>query len=396
MMKDNKRIKKMSALFSMFLVLFGPLGIDLYLPSIVNMSTFFNHDMALSLSVYLFALGLFQIFWGWLSDRIGRRPVALLGLLVYSLSSAFLFHCQNFESFILWRGFQGIGAAAIALTAFVTIRDCFEGQESARYFALLNASLNMVPSLAPILGSLILSFYSWRENFAVLCILGCFGFILVWFKMPESLQQKSQSKLPPLLPLLQCKRYIAYGFTCSIALSLILSHVTLSPFILMGASGVTPTQFSLLFASNAAVIIVANLLNHRLMGNVSSHTMLTIGLALMLVSGVIMSLCSTATGVVSYMLPIYIMSIGFALMMGPANALALSDVTKDLGSATAILGAVQMAISAMISGALSFIQTDIKFYYGLSITLLTLCSFVLIKRLGEQNFSFKQVKDSTV
>tara|TARA_B100001094_G_scaffold329815_1_gene393455 strand:+ start:8932 stop:10119 length:1188 start_codon:yes stop_codon:yes gene_type:complete len=395
-MNDCKRIKKTSAFFSMFLVLFGPLGIDLYIASFIEMSNFFHHDMALSLSVYLFSLGLFQIFWGWLSDRVGRRPVALIGLFIYGLSSFLLFYCEQFESFIFLRGVQGIGAAAIALTAFVTIRDCFEGQEAARYFSLLNASLNIVPSLAPILGSLILSYYSWRENFALLCIFGCFGFIIVLFKMPESLQQKSQSRLPPLLPLLKYKSYIVYGFTCSSALSLILSHVALSPDILINQSGITPVQFSLLFGSNAVIIIIANLLNHRLMENISSHTMLHIGLVLMMVSGVVMSLCFTSTSVVSYIIPIYMLSIGFAFMMGPANALALSEIKKDLGSATAILGAVQMAIPAMISGALSLIQEDIKFYYGLSITLLMLCSFVFIRLLSTSTVSVEKIKDSTI
>lgn len=395
-MNDCQHIKKTSALFALFLVLFGPLGVDLYLASLVNMSTFFHHDMALSISAYLLSLGICQIFWGWLSDRIGRRPIALLGLLIYALSALLLFHCQNYTYFVFLRGLQGTGAAAIALTAFVMIRDCFEGQASARYFALLNASLNLVPSFAPMLGSLILTYYSWRANFAVLGLLGCCGFIMVLLKMPESLQQTSPSKLPPLLPLLQCKSFVVYGLTCGIALSLILCHVTLSPNILMGTSGVTPTQFSALFGSNSVIILIANLINHKLMGKVSSHTMLKTGLMFMMASGIIMALCAASTSVASYMIPIYMLSIGFALMMGPANALALSEIKQDLGSATAILGASQMAISAIISGGLSLIQAEVKWYYGISMTLLALCSFACIKLLRESNISFKRIKKSTV
>ena len=127
--------------------------------------------------------------------------------------------------------------------------------------------------------------------------------------MPESLQQTSQSKLPPLFPLLQCKSFVVYGLTCGIALSLIICHVTLSPSILMGASGITPMEFSVLFGSNAVVILIANLINHKLMNKVSSHTMLKTGLVLMMLSGVIMSL----------MTPSFIIFLIFYSLISPTN-----------------------------------------------------------------------------
>ena len=382
-MLSNTSTQQKSAIFAMILVVFSPLGIDLYLASFIKMSSFFEHDMEVTLSIYLFFLGMGQILWGWISDRLGRRPVALTGLLIYSISSILLFSCQHFETLLCLRALQGLGAAAITLTAFVTIRDCFEKQESARYFSLLNASLNVVSSLAPILGSLILTYFSWRANFAFLCGFSLLILVIVYWYMPESLAQKSQSRLPPLFELLKYKSFIVYGIICGFALSLILSHVALSPSILIEKGHVTPTQFSLLFGSNAFLIIVANVMNNKILKKVSSQHVLKIGLILMAISGILMLSFYESNHILAYMVPIYLLSIGYAFMMGPSNALALSEITSNFGSATAVIGAFQMAISGIVSALFGLVQDDVKFYYGMSIVLFVMASLIGIKFLKQ-------------
>jgi DHA1 family bicyclomycin/chloramphenicol resistance-like MFS transporter len=388
----HSKTQQTSAVFALLLVLFGPLGIDLYLAAFVQMAQEFHHDMGLSLSVYLFFLGVAQLFWGWLSDRVGRRPVALIGLGFYTLASLLLLQCESFALFIAWRAVQGVGAAAIALTAFVTVRDCFEGQSAARYFALLNASLNLVPSIAPLLGSVLLAYASWRANFAFLALLSGLCLLAVWLKMPENLQQTSKSKLPPLKDFLQSKAFVAYGFACAVGLSLILTHVALSPRVLIEGCGVSPTQFALLFGSNAVLILIANLINHKLMQKIASERMLKLGLLLMTCASLLLLFLADIQSVLAYMLPIYLMSVGFAFMMGPANALALSEIKQDLGSATAWLGSFQMGTAALVSGALSA-QTDrIQWGFGLAVVFLVCSTWLLIQWAHKTSSSKRNIQ----
>ena len=147
------------------LVLFSPLAIDIYLPALPLISEAFHVEHALSqgtITWFLFAMGVGQLFAGPLADKLGRRTVALCGIGIYGLSALLAWGAQNIEWMLTARMLQGLGACATSVAAFATVRDIFGPEKSGRMISYLNGAICFIPALAPILGSWLTQQFGWR------------------------------------------------------------------------------------------------------------------------------------------------------------------------------------------------------------------------------------------
>ncbi|MDW1631619.1 MFS transporter, partial [Vibrio sp. Y176] len=147
--------KKQMALLTL-LVLFSPLAIDIYLPALPLIASTFQVDNALAqdtITWFLFAMGVGQLFAGPLADKLGRRTVALGGITIYAMSALLAWSAQNIEWMLMSRLLQGLGACATSVAAFATVRDIFGPEKSGKMISYLNGAICFIPALAPILGS---------------------------------------------------------------------------------------------------------------------------------------------------------------------------------------------------------------------------------------------------
>lgn len=148
------------------LVLFSPLAIDIYLPALPQISETFHVEHALAqdtITWFLFAMGVGQLFAGPLADKLGRRTVALGGISIYAVSACLAWAAQSIDMMLMARLLQGLGACATSVAAFATVRDLFGPEKSGKMISYLNGAICFIPALAPILGSWLTQEFGWRS-----------------------------------------------------------------------------------------------------------------------------------------------------------------------------------------------------------------------------------------
>lgn len=358
------------------LVLLSPLGIDLYLPALPAISQALGSQATLSLSIYLAALGLGQLVFGPLSDRVGRRRVALAGCVLFALSSVWLFFAGSLASLLGWRLVQGLAASAASVCAMAVVRDRYSGAEAAREYGVLGGVLNVVPFAAPLLGSVLLQWFDWRSGFALLAGLGAVVSLLLWWRMPETAPLKQAGEAGPA----PWRHGVFLGFVlcCALSLAVILSYVTLAPRALMSEAGLSPMAFGAVFAANALLISGSCLAFARLAARIGALQVLLLALALLGFGGALLLALGTAGSVWSFMLPVAVISVAFGGITGPASSLAMQPFAQGSGQAAAWLGCLQMLVASVLSGGLSLLAWPVHAVLGsLAVGVALLCVAVV-------------------
>ncbi|TDR80227.1 multidrug effflux MFS transporter [Paludibacterium purpuratum] len=356
---------------ALLLILFNPLGIDLYLSALPAIERHFQANVSASISVFVFSLGLGQLLFGPLADRFGRRPVALLGLVLYAASAGLASLTTHLSAFLLLRLAQGLGASASSVCAFAVIRDRFAGDAAARRYNLLNGALNIVPALAPVLGGWLSLQLGWQSCFWLLTVSALAAAGLLAWQMPETRIEQPGNRAPlPLIKVLAHPAMLRHGFCCCTSLGLIISYVTLAPTVLIARGGVGTTDFGLLFGGNALLIMAASFVSLRTIGRFKLRHVLRTGLACMLLAGGVMLALSGQAGAWHYMLPVGILGIGFACTLGPAGSLAMAPFGAMAGRAAAVLGCSQMLFASALSATLAALPLPPEWALGGAIILL--------------------------
>lgn len=366
-----------SVLFSaMLLVLFGPLGIDLYLPALPVLDTRFDGLGQLSLSLFVLTLGLGQLILGPLSDIWGRRVVGFASLALFSVISFALMFISSATELLYLRTLQGFAASGTVVVAFALVRDYADGDESAKLLSLLNAAINVVPSLAPVLGGIALLHWGWQGPFACLALLPipCLMFLLIWLREPTNQTEAQSFAMSHFKQLFTHKEFMYFGFMTVTAIIIILSYVSNAPHILIEKEGISTLAFSAYFGFNGFLIICASLLCRPLLHRYGRMKVLHLGLFIMLLGGGLMIALSTQSGPWHFMLPVAVVSVAFALTLGTATSLALSPFAHCAGTATAVLGALQSTNSSILSIAITYLPIPIEVAIGaLIMTLSVIC-----------------------
>ena len=361
-----------ATLAAILLILFNPLGIDLYLSAMPAMQLHFQGDVALSLSVFIFSLGLGQLLFGPLADRFGRKPVALGGLLLYAAAAFGASRSDSLSGFLALRMLQGLGASASSVCAFTLVRDCFSGNAAAQRYSLLNAALNVVPAMAPLLGGWLTARWGWQSCFLVLGGSAVLASAWLAWKMPETRPAASSAAGPAMgmRQVLATPALRRYGACCATALALIVSYVTLAPMVLIERGGISTTTFGLLFGGNALLVMAASFLGLKLIGRFGQKAMLRYGLNIMLLAGVLLLALSGQPGAWHYMLPIGVLSVGFAWTLGPASGMAMAPFSQAAGRAAALLGCAQMLFASAVSAGLAALPLPGEWALGATVLLL--------------------------
>lgn len=339
------------------LVLFSPLGIDIYLPALPLISDTFHVEHALAkytITVFLFSMGLGQLFAGPLADRYGRRYVALGGIALYGISALLAWYAHTIEWMLTARLMQGFGACATSVAAFATVRDVFGPAKSGRMISYLNGAICFIPALAPILGSYLTQTFSWRANFSFMVGYSVLSAGIIWSIMKETNPATDEEKLKPVF---QFERYwsvikhpmfLFHASLCMLAMAVILSYVTSAPLVLMDRLGLSMSSFTFWFGINAALNIIGCMTAPKIMDKLGTHRAIVMGIILLGIAGGLMVLLSSQQSALRFMLPIFISSIGFAWILGAAAGKALAPFGDKAGTAAALLGLLQMSGSGFI------------------------------------------------
>jgi predicted MFS family arabinose efflux permease len=260
------------------------------------------------------------------------------------------------------RALQGFAASGASVTAFSLVRDVMDGDDAAKAYSYLNGALNIIPTLAPFLGGLLLLAFDWHASFAVLAILGLLATVILAARLPETNRMRRtanpRSVMRAYMDILRNGSFLAFATICSSALIIILSYVSYAPALLIENLGMSPFTFSLYFCANAALIMATSFVTPFAIARLGRLGTILLGATLITSGGCVLLALTPVNAPLDLMGPVAMASCGFALMLGNATSFALSPFGDKAGTASAMLGGMQMISAAIIGALASALQFD--------------------------------------
>jgi len=314
------------------LAAFGPLSIDMYLPSLPTLAQEFRTDTAaaqLTLSIFFIGLAFGQALYGPITDRFGRKRPLLVGCALYTLASVACVLAPSIEALVVLRLLQALGGCAGMVISRSVVRDLFDEHESARIYSFLILVMGIAPITAPLLGGQLLALFGWRSIFWLLGTFGLICLLMVAFGLPESLPADRRNRAGVLqalgvyVQLLADRRFVSYALTGGFLTAGMFAYISGSPFVVIELYGVSPQQYGWIFGANALGLIIASQLNRWLLERYRGDTILFATLAVAAAASVVLVLVAALGlgGLAGLLLPLFI-CIASVGLVGPNTAAA--------------------------------------------------------------------------
>jgi len=347
----------------------GPLGIDMYLPSIPDMAASFGTSAgAIQLSLMTFFLGLMlgQLAYGPLSDKFGRKPLIYIGLGIFSLGSVGCAMADTVVQLNWLRFLQGLGGSIGMVIAFAIIKDAFSGAAMGKLMSMVLAVLGLCPVLAPLAGNALQSLESWRVIFWALAAWGVLVAVVAAVLLPETRSPEARAGFTlgrtahTYVQILSDKRFLPFALALCIAQAGFFAYIAGSSTVFIRHYQLSPLQFSLLFALNAAGLVVAAIVNPRLharMGVLKTYRRVSFAYFAVL-AALLLTMLAGITALPVLCAGLFITVALLGLLMPTGSQLALMQQGRHAGTAAALLGAMQFGAGALItavSGALAYL-----------------------------------------
>jgi DHA1 family bicyclomycin/chloramphenicol resistance-like MFS transporter len=337
----------------------GPFAIDMYLPALPSIGASLGadlHAVQASLVAFILTMSVTQLFYGPLSDRIGRKAPLYVGMLLFGVGSIGCALAPGIGTLIAFRALQGVGAGAGAVIPRAIVRDLHTGSEAVRLMSLLMLVFSVSPILAPLTGSFVIALAGWRGIFWVVAAAAALGIALVAMRLPETrpVAARSASGTAGVLAsyrlLLRDRAFVGLSLIGSFGMSAFLVYLANSSFVIIDHYGLSPTLYSLCFAANAAAFIGAAQFNGRLalrFGLLKVMAWAAWGLMLVMLGLFVIM----AAGVDRLAVMAVFLFVGYSflgIMLPNASVLALERHGAIAGTASALLGTVQMTGATLV------------------------------------------------
>ena len=335
----------------------GPFAIDIYLPALPTLGASLHASPAavqMSLTVFFMIIGVCQLFYGPISDVFGRKPPIYAGLVIFAIGSVGCALAPTIEVLIGFRALQAFGACAGMVIPRAIVRDLYTGHEAARLMALLMLVMSVSPILAPLAGSLVISIWSWREVFAVLAVVAVACLVMTVVQLPET--HPAERRLGKNLgnafgsygALLRDPVFTGLAVVSGFGLATFFVFIGSAPFVYIEYFGLTPTQFSLCFALNAASFFAMSQLTARLSARFGLAPLIRGSVIAVTVFLAALAISTLWIDSLAVMMTLLFIGFGFlGLLLPAAGVLSLEDHGAVAGSASALLGAIQMIVAAV-------------------------------------------------
>lgn len=342
----------------------GPFAIDMYLPALPDIGHNLGAEVGkvqLTLTVFFLALGCGQLLYGPVSDMVGRKPPMYFGLGLFALASVGCALTSDVDLLIALRFLQGLGAAAGGAIPRAVVRDLHTGTDAARLTSLLMLVFSVSPILAPLAGSGVIALTGWRGVFVCVAVAAVAGMLMISRALPETrgpalrVESTLGSALRAYGLLLRDTHFLGLVGIASCAMSGFFVFLAGSPFVFINHYGFSPTEYSLAFSFNAIAFIGASQFTAPLgrrfglvplvkfAAGASGAFMLALLIYFLAGGGhvsVLMALFFVASGFMGFVIP-------------SASVLALDRHGAIAGTASALMGTLQMMGGALAMGIVS-------------------------------------------
>lgn len=295
---SSKQTLSLVIMFS--LVPLGPMAIDIYLPSMAEMTSVFNvseRSMQQTISVYILALGVSQLFAGAFSDKYGRKVSAIWGLLTYAFGSMLVIFASSIMHLYFARAFQGLGAAMTMVTSMAWVRDHYDGMTAGKWLSYMSGVTGAIPTIAPLLGTGLAFYWGWQGGFYAMALFALFiaiaAVLILKQEKPivKSMDVESIKVLNcGLKEILTNRQFIIYTLANTVSFGGVLTYIAISPIFAINENGISAFSFSMLFGALGFSQMITSFLAPALMNKRGRKNTVQIGLYLIIAGGIGLSL----------------------------------------------------------------------------------------------------------
>jgi MFS transporter, DHA1 family, multidrug resistance protein len=354
----NSKNRSLIILILGLLSAIGPFSIDMYLPGFPAIAKDLHTSVDMisySLASFFIGVCVGQMLYGPLLDRFGRKLPLISGIVIYILASIGCVLSHSVEMLVLFRFFQALGGCVGLVAPRAIIRDLFPVEENAKIFSLMILILGVSPIIAPTTGSYLISHFGWNSVFILLAVIAALILIAVIFWLPESKQPdpayslKAKPILTNFYNVIRVPQFYTYALTGAISSAGLFAYLSGSPYVFMELFGTTEQQYGYIFAIIAAGLITCSQLNNQLLKKYTSEQISVVTLIIQTVVGLALfigtllhwhNLYSTIV-----LMAMFLSCQGFSFPN--SSALSMAPFSKDAGSASALMGALQMGFGAL-------------------------------------------------
>jgi DHA1 family bicyclomycin/chloramphenicol resistance-like MFS transporter len=332
------------------------LSLNIFLPSLPSMAAFFGveyHLMQLSLSGYLAATALVQLFIGPVSDRYGRRPVMLTTSGIFVLATVGAVFAPNFAVFMACRMVQAAIATGLVLSRAV-VRDMYAQDQSASMIGYVTMGMSVVPMVGPVIGGALDAAFGWQASFILLAVGGVGLFALIWADMGETAKSSGLSftaQVRQYPELLKSQRFWGYCLGSAFSSGAFFAYLGGAPFVGTNVFQMDSATLGFFFGAPAVGYLVGNFLSGRFAVRVGVNRMMLAG-ALVSTAGLALLALVATSGAVTpglfFGLMIFL-GLGNGISLPSANAGMLSVRPHLAGSASGLGGAFMIGGGAALS-----------------------------------------------
>jgi MFS transporter, DHA1 family, multidrug resistance protein len=339
-----------------FLTSFGPLSVDLYLPSMPAIAAALAAPPAhvqLTISLYLVGFAIGQVVHGPISDRIGRKPVIVLSFVLYCAATLICLVSTSIAVLIAGRFLQALGVSGSIVAVRAVVRDMYEGVRAGRQLSSMGVLMGFAPIIAPLTGGILQTAFGWRAGFVFLVAAGALAGYLAWRFLPETHHARTNPSLAGLLS--NYRRvathpvFLANLVVGAVAYGGLFAWIAGSPFVLQFVFGFSPLAYAIAYAASCLGFVAGSTLATRLVMRLGLDRTAGLGAASCTIAAVGMLLGATglfSEGMLIAAAAFYLLGLG--LMQSQLVAAALTPFPNDAGTASALIGFVQQCAGAIV------------------------------------------------
>ena len=339
----------------------GPFSIDTYLPAFTGIAKAIGAspvEMQQTLSAYLFGFAIMNLFHGALSDSVGRRPVVLAGLAVFTLASVGCALSQHIGALVFFRALQGMSAGAGIVVSRAVIRDMFPPADAQRVMSQVTIYFGVAPAVAPMVGGFLFVHAGWHSIFWLLTGVGVVLFALNWKLLPETLHDTHKQPfntgnlLRGYWSLASNPRFLMLALASGIPFNGMFLYVLSTPVFLGEILGLGPAQFFWFFVLTIAGIMGGAFLSGKMAGRVKATWQIRYGFVIMAAVGTVNLLLNLFFAPAAWwaILPIAFYAFGWAMMVPVVTLMVLDLVPERRGMASSLQAFVGSTANGLVAG----------------------------------------------
>lgn len=352
-------MKKTPMLLAMMIIATGQVGVSIYLPSLPLISQTLSAsqaDVQLLVTLFLVGFGASQLFYGPLSDAIGRRPVFILGQGIYLLGTVIcLLFASSLQLLILGRLLQGLGAGSASVLGRSVLRDSYDGAQLTRALSYISVTASIMPIMAPVMGGWLAFYLGWQSVFVFVLIYLIAIFTLGYFVLPETMTYgKSRFSLTQVMTtygeLITNRQVLSSASYNWVSYLASLVSLSVMPFLLQHQLGLTAGHYGSIMIIPSAGLMIGSVTLNMLNRSFSARQILALSVTLIVTAGIWLLLAPMT--LVNLVAPFTLLAVAQGLSFPISISMLLEPHKRQAGAVSALSGSIQMCLAGLFGGYL--------------------------------------------